>query len=62
MQVSLLVATDNDAEDEKVAAYLMERTKRARRLSPPQGNDVTNFWRARDDLRAWGSEALSQEI
>jgi hypothetical protein len=33
-------------------------SKRARRLSPTQGNDVTDFWRAGDDLRAWVSEAL----
>ena len=54
------MATDNDAEDEKATAYLMERTKRARWLQPPQGNDATDFWKTGGDLRAWVSEALSQ--
>ena len=51
----LLVATDNDEEGERAAAYLLERTKRARRLRVPQGNDVTDYWRAGGDLREWVS-------
>jgi hypothetical protein len=39
-------------------AYLMERTKRARRLKPPQENDVTHSWKAGADLQAWVSEAF----
>jgi DNA primase len=49
----LLVATDNDEEGERAAAYLLERTRRARRLRVPQGNDVTDFWKAGGDLREW---------
>ena len=56
---SLLVATDNDEEGERAAAYLLERTKRARRLRPPQGNDVTDFWKAGGDLREWVKQALN---
>jgi DNA primase len=58
----LLVATDNDADGEKAAAYLLERTKRARRLRPPQGNDITDSWEAGVDLRAWMSEALGDVV
>jgi len=47
------VATDNDEEGERAAAYLLERTRRARRLRVPQGNDVTDFWRGGGDLREW---------
>jgi DNA primase len=49
----LLVATDNDEEGERAAAYLLERTKRARRLRVPEGNDVTDFWKGGGDLREW---------
>jgi hypothetical protein len=49
----LLVATDNDEEGERAAAYLLERTRRARRLRVPQGNDVTDFWKSGEDLREW---------
>ena len=51
----LLVATDNDEEGERAAAYLLERTERARRLRPLQGNDVTDFWKGGGDLREWVS-------
>jgi hypothetical protein len=44
----LLVATDNDEEGERAAAYLLERTRRARRLRVPQGNDGDGF------LEGWG--------
>jgi DNA primase len=54
----LLVATDNDEEGERAAAYLLERTKRARRLRVPQGNDVTDFWKGGGDLREWVKLAL----
>jgi hypothetical protein len=51
----LLVATDNDEEGERAAVYLLERTRRARRLRVPQGNDVTDFWKVGGDLREWVS-------
>ena len=58
----LLVATDNDEEGERAAAYLLERTKRARRLRPPQGNDVTDFWKGGGDLRGWVSCGLEHGL
>jgi hypothetical protein len=51
----LLVATDNDEEGERAAAYLLERTRRARRLRVPEGNDVTDYWKGGGDLREWVS-------
>ena len=48
-----LVATDNDEEGQRAAAYLLQRTRRARRLRVPQGNDVTDFWKGGGDLREW---------
>ena len=58
----LLVVTDNDEEGERAAAYLLERTRRARRLRPPQGNDVTDFWKGGGDLRGWVSCALEHGL
>jgi len=56
----LLVATDNDEEGERAAAYLLEWTERARRLRVPQGNDVTDFWEAGGDLREWVITGMSR--
>jgi len=58
----LLVATDNDEEGERAAAYLLEWTKRARRLRVPQGNDVTDFWKGGGDLREWVSCGLERGL
>ena len=58
----LLVATDNDEEGERAAAYLLERTRRARRLRVPQGNDVTDFWKGGGDLREWVSKAVAANL
>jgi len=58
----LLVATDNDEEGKRAAAYLLERTKRARRLRVPQGNDVTDFWKGGRDLREWVSRGLEHGL
>lgn len=57
----LLMATDNDDEGEGAALAIMERTKRARRLHVPEGNDITDYWKAGGNLRAWVSEALGDE-
>jgi len=56
----LLLATDNDAEGEGAAAAILERTRRARRLHVPEGNDITDYWKAGGDLRAWVSNALTE--
>jgi hypothetical protein len=56
----LLVATDNDEEGERAAVSLLERTERARRLRVPQGNDVTDFWKAGGDLREWVRTGMSR--
>jgi DNA primase len=58
----LLVATDNDEEGERAAACLLERTRRARRLRVPQGNDVTDFWKGGGDLREWVSCGLEHGL
>ena len=55
----LLVATDNDDDGESAALAILERTRRARRLHVPIGNDITNYWQAGGDLRAWVSAALA---
>lgn len=54
----LLIATDNDDDGEGAAAAILERTRRARRLHVPQGNDVTDYWEAGGDLRAWVNYGL----
>jgi DNA primase len=54
----LLVATDNDEDGERAAETIMERTSRARRLRPPEGNDITDSWKAGVDLRSWVRDAL----
>ncbi|TEU15143.1 MAG: hypothetical protein E3J21_14045 [Anaerolineales bacterium] len=56
----LLVATDNDEEGERAAAYLLERTRRARRLRVPEGNDVTDYWKGGGDLREWVGTRMSR--
>jgi len=49
----LLVCYDNDAEGRKGLEFWLETTKRAREMRVPEGKDVTDFWRAGGDLRAW---------
>jgi DNA primase len=56
----LFVATDSDDDGEGAAAAILERTRRARRLHVPEGNDVTDYWRAGGDLRAWVGAALAE--
>lgn len=58
----LLIATDADQAGDESAEYWLKLTKRARRLRPPvdpkDGKDVTDYWQAGGDLRAWVSQAL----
>jgi len=49
----LLVAYDNDAEGREGLEFWLETTKRAREMRVPEGKDVTDFWKAGGDLRAW---------
>jgi len=56
----LLVATDNDDDGESAALAILERTRRARRLHVPIGNDITDYWQAGGDLRAWVESALAE--
>jgi len=56
----LLVATDSDDDGEGAALAILERTRRARRLHVPIGNDITDFWKAGGDLRAWVESALAE--
>jgi len=55
-----LVATDVDAAGERAAMAWGEYSARVTRLRPPQGNDVTDFWQAGGDLRAWVAYHLWQ--
>jgi len=48
-----LVATDRDRAGERAAAWWGEFSSRVRRVRPPQGNDLTDFYLAGGDLRAW---------
>jgi len=58
----LLIATDADQAGDQAAEYWLKLTKRAQRLRPPvdpkDGKDVTDYWRAGGDLRAWVSKAI----
>ncbi len=49
----ILVAYDNDEEGEKGAARLLSESDRFCQLRVPEGNDVTEFWKADGDLRQW---------
>ena len=49
----LLVAYDNDAEGREGLEYWLKTTKRAREMRVPAGKDVSDFWKAGGDLRAW---------
>lgn len=53
-----LVALDRDADD--VATWWGEFSGRVRRVHPLQGNDLTDFYRAGGDLRAWVSYHLER--
>jgi len=61
----LLIATDADQAGDESAAYWLKLTRRARRLRPPvdpkDGKDVTDYWQAGGDLRAWVSKAARSE-
>ena len=49
----ILVAYDADRAGESGAAELVKKSKRARRVKVPQGDDLTSFWQAGGDLGAW---------
>jgi len=52
----LLVAYDNDTEGRQGLEFWLETTRRAREMRVPEGKkDVTDFWQAGGDLRAWVS-------
>jgi DNA primase len=53
-----LVALDRDADD--VATWWGEFSGRVRRVRPLRGNDLTDFYRAGGDLRAWVSYHLER--
>lgn len=54
MQASeLLVAFDVDQAGDEGAAAWTRATGRARRAVVPEGRDVTEFWQAGGDVRAW---------
>lgn len=55
-----LIALDRDADRE--AAAWTAVTPRARRMRPLQGDDVTEFYQAGGDLRAWVSFHLGEAI
>ena len=46
----ILVAYDVDRAGDKGAANWLERSRRARRVKVPAGDDLTSFWKARGDL------------
>lgn len=48
-----LVATDRDRAGEQGAAWWGEFSRRVRRVAVPQGNDLTDFYQAGGNLRAW---------
>ena len=53
-----LVCLDNDADAE--AAKWGEWSARVERIKPLQGNDVTDFYKARGDLRRWVTSHLGR--
>jgi DNA primase len=57
----LLVAYDTDAAGAEGAAMWESMSPRAQRLVPPAGKDVTNFYLAGGDLRAWVQFALADD-
>lgn len=54
----LLVAYDGDEAGERGFAHLQHLSARFRRLDLPQGHDITDFFLAGGDLKAWLSAAL----
>lgn len=61
----LLIAQDNDAAGRKATRRWLQVTKRAREMrvpiEPPEGKDITDYWRADGDLREWVLEHLDQD-
>jgi len=56
---TLLVAYDTDQPGENGAGALTSLTARARRIKPLEGKDITDFWKAGGNLRAWVSFHLT---
>ena len=47
------MAYDNDEEGEKGASRLLSESDRFGQLKVPEGNDITEFWKAGGDLHRW---------
>jgi len=56
----ILVACDTDDPGEKGAAWLLLQSRRMRRVRPLRGNDLTDFYQAGGDLRAWVVDLLAR--
>jgi len=56
---TLLVAYDTDQPGENGAGALTSLTARAKRIKPLEGKDITDFWKAGGNLRAWVSFHLA---
>jgi hypothetical protein len=60
-----LITTDSDAAGEAAAAAWLELVgSKGQRVAPPggQGKDITDAWRAGQDLRAWALACLDGDI
>jgi len=55
-----LVAMDTDEAGDQGAAWWGEYSARVHRIRPLQGKDITDFWTAGGDLRAWVSFHLAR--
>jgi len=55
-----LLAADCDIAGERAAKMWGEYTARVVRRRPLLGNDLTDFWRAGGDLRAWITDCLER--
>jgi hypothetical protein len=56
---TILVAYDTDGAGESGASAWASLTARARRIKPLVGKDITDFWKAGGNLRAWVSFHLA---
>ena len=55
-----LLAADCDDAGERTAEVWGEYSARVMRVRPLQGNDLTDFWRAGGNLRAWITDCLER--
>jgi len=55
------IATDRDGAGDKGASWWSEFSARVKRVQPLQGHDLTEFWQAGGDLRAWMLFHLDRE-